>query len=210
MPGRRTVHGRAAIGQEPVRTAKHPPVALLAHQLQDAQRLVVALLHPVARRLGPMIQKRRGTHCFQVNPFRRADGKGQVRTGRPPRCTCRNPRPSRSAPSAAADDPLSTRPLADSRRTSGVSSNASVESSSLVPSLDLLQRQRSAAADAAAEDFQAANLAAELAVQPVAVHGLVEVADGQRADVASHGPDVVGRLAVQDERGLDPAGPAAG
>ena len=38
----------------------------------------------------------------------------------------------------------------------------------------------------AAEDLQAADLAAELAVQPEAPHRLVEVADGQRADVRPH------------------------
>ena len=36
---------------------------------------------------------------------------------------------------------------------------------------------------------------------PAAVHGFVEVANRQRADVAGYGADVVGRLAVQGNGG---------
>ncbi len=92
---------------------------------------------------------------------------------------------------------------ANPRRTESISK-------SWCKSREFRQVECPAAADAAAEDLQAADLAAELAVQAVAVHGLVEVADGQRTDVGVHRAGVVGSSCGRERR--RPAGlhPAAG
>ena len=66
---------------------------------------------------------------------------------------------------------------------------------------DLFQRHGSTAADAATVDYQAADLAAELAIQPVSVHRLVEVSDRQRAAVGGHGAHIVSCPAVQGDGG---------
>ncbi len=62
--------------------------------------------------------------------------------------------------------------------------------------------ERATTADAAAENLQAFDLAAKLAVIAVALHGAVEIADGDRPGAIRHRTCVVGGSLVQLERGL--------
>ena len=51
----------------------------------------------------------------------------------------------------------------------------------------------------AAEQLQLTDLAAELAIETVAPHGFVEVADYQWADVAAYGTRIVGGTSIETD-----------